>query len=356
MIIQNKYHMTVDQNRRIAKQNLTRLVYTNSRFEGLTTTLPQTQTIIDGLGVDGVSIDDINTIVQLKRGWQYIINDPEPLTFDKMKSINKIVALHDAYEPGAIRTGSSQVVLMSDDTYTPEIPSESKEKEYFEDLMNKDTSATDKAITLMYHNMRNQIFWDGNKRSATLAANKIMIDNGVGLINIPLNKWGKWNELISNYYRTNEIEKIKEWTYENGIQGIDLNKKREKNYQSEAKEIYENTISTKEEIRSTKNTSTLDKADMQLNRVYARKFLKENHFALNKENIQQVSQNIAQNRANNKKQNRDSSVEAAYRIEKEKLSDPATRSNYQKKYKKSSKTNETRKIDSPLIQNNDLSR
>ena len=87
-----------------------------------------------------------------------------------------------------------------------------------------------------------------------------------------------------------------------------------------------------------------------------RKFLKENHFALNKENIQQVSQNIAQNRANNKKQNRDSSVEAAYRIEKEKLSDPATRSNYQKKYKKSSKTNETRKIDSPLIQNNDLSR
>ncbi|WP_289460984.1 Fic family protein, partial [Lactobacillus intestinalis] len=147
------------------------------------------------------------------------------------------VALYDAFEPGTIRTGSSQVVLMSDDTYTPEIPSESKEKEYFEDLMNKDRSATDKAITLMYHNMRNQIFWDGNKRSATLAANKIMIDNGVGLINIPLNKWGKWNELISNYYRTNEIEKIKEWTYENGIQGIDLNKKQEKIYQSEAKEV-----------------------------------------------------------------------------------------------------------------------
>lgn len=66
MILQNKYSLTTDQNRRLAIQNLTRLVYTNSRFEGLTTTLPQTQTIIDGLGVDGVSIDDINTIVQLK--------------------------------------------------------------------------------------------------------------------------------------------------------------------------------------------------------------------------------------------------------------------------------------------------
>lgn len=63
---------------------------------------------------------------------------------------------------------------------------------------------------------------------------------------------------------------------------------------------------------------------MQLNRVYAKNFFKENHFELTKENIQQVSQN----RANNKKQNKDSSVEAAYKIEKEKLSDPATRSNY----------------------------
>lgn len=226
MTLQDKYHMTADQNKRLAKQNLTRLVYTNSRFEGLTTTLPQTQTIIDGLGVDGVSIDDINTIVQLKRGWQYIINDPDPFTFAKMKSINKIVALHDALEPGAIRTGSSQVVLATDATYTPEIPDETKEKEYFEDLMNKDTSTTDKAITLMYHNMRNQIFWDGNKRSATLAANKVMIDGGAGLINVPLDKWGKWNELISDYYRTNEMKKIKEWTYDNGIQGIDLERKR----------------------------------------------------------------------------------------------------------------------------------
>lgn len=226
MTLQDKYHMTANQNKRLAKQNLTRLVYTNSRFEGLTTTLPQTQTIIDGFGVDGVSIDDINTIVQLKRGWQYIINDPEPLTFDKMKSINKIVALHDALEPGEIRTGTSQVILASDNTYTPSIPNEAKEKEYFEELMNKDASTTDKAITLMYHNMRNQIFWDGNKRSATLAANKVMIDGGAGLINVPLDKWGKWNELISVYYRTNEMGKIKEWTYDNGIQGIDLERKR----------------------------------------------------------------------------------------------------------------------------------
>ncbi len=93
----------------------------------------------------------------------------------------------------------------------------------------------------------------------------------------------------------------------------------------------------KDNLHTQNDEKVLSKADEQLNRVYARKFLKENNFALSKENIQQVYQNIAKNRANNKKQNRDSSVEAAYKIEKEKLSDPATRSNYQKSSKKHTK-------------------
>lgn len=222
MVLKDKYCMSSEQNRRFAKQNLTKLVYTNSRFEGLSTTLPQTQTIIDGLGVDGVSIDDINTIVQLKRGWQYIINDKEALTFDKMKNINKIVALFDSFEPGSIISGNSQVILDSKDTYIPVNPDEENEKSFFTSLMAKNISTTDKALTLMYHNMRAQIFWDGNKRSATLAANKIMIDGGAGLINVPLDKWGTWNELISDYYRSGEDTQIKQWTYENGIQGLNL--------------------------------------------------------------------------------------------------------------------------------------
>lgn len=222
MVLKDKYCMSSEQNRRFAKQNLTKLVYTNSRFEGLSTTLPQTQTIIDGLGVDGVSIDDINTIVQLKRGWQYIIKDKEALTFDKMKNINKIVALFDSVEPGSIRSGNSQVILDSKDTYIPVNPDEENEKSFFTSLMAKNISTTDKALTLMYHNMRAQIFWDGNKRSATLAANKIMIDGGAGLINVPLDKWGTWNELISDYYKSGEDTQIKQWTYENGIQGLNL--------------------------------------------------------------------------------------------------------------------------------------
>ena len=55
-------------------------------------------------------------------------------------------------------------------------------------------------MEIMYHEMRQQAFWDGNKRTATLLANKLMIDNGAGLINVPLDKWETWSNLIANFY------------------------------------------------------------------------------------------------------------------------------------------------------------
>ncbi|MFC7113460.1 hypothetical protein [Lactobacillus kullabergensis] len=50
MKYEDKFRLTPEENRRFAKTNLTKLVFTNSRFEGLTITMPQTQTIIDGSG------------------------------------------------------------------------------------------------------------------------------------------------------------------------------------------------------------------------------------------------------------------------------------------------------------------
>lgn len=219
----DKFNLTQEQNWRFAKKNLVRLVFTTSRFEGLNTTLPQTQTIIDGMSAAGVSIDDTNVIVQLKRGWQYVIRENKPLSLNIEQNINLLVARYDSLDPGSFRTGNVTVELgNSNGEWQPPEINLDQERKFFDELMQKDTSITDKAMTLMYHNMINQLFWDGNKRTATLAANKLMIDNGAGLINVPLNKWDKWNELISEFYLTGKMDKLKDWTYENGIQGIEF--------------------------------------------------------------------------------------------------------------------------------------
>ena len=71
--------------------------------------MPQTQTIIDGLGVDCIPINDINIIVQLKRGWQFAINEKKPLDLNFEKRLNAIVARDTAAFQGYLRNGSSGV-------------------------------------------------------------------------------------------------------------------------------------------------------------------------------------------------------------------------------------------------------
>lgn len=220
----DKYNMTSDQNRRFARSNFTNLVHTASRFEGVNTTLPQTQTIIDGMSVKGVSTDDINTIVDLKRAWEYVTESTDPFDMNYIKKLNSIAASHDALVPGEFRDANAEggVNIGSDEQFTPPAFNEEHEQKYFDQLMNSDKSTTDKALTLMYHNMRGQLFWDGNKRTSMLAANKIMIDGGAGLINVPLNQWEDWNKKITDYYKSGDMKEIKNWTYGTGIQGIDM--------------------------------------------------------------------------------------------------------------------------------------
>ena len=77
----------------------------------------------------------------------------------------------------------------------------------------------------MLYGMRNQLFWDGNKRTSTIAANKIMIQNGKGIIKIPDNKLVEFNILLSEFYSTNNMDTVKQFIYENCIDGIVLKKK-----------------------------------------------------------------------------------------------------------------------------------
>ncbi|MCH4172379.1 MAG: Fic family protein [Lactobacillus sp.] len=222
----DQYQFTPEENKRFARSNFTKLVHTSARFEGVTTTLPQTQTIMDGMSVAGVPVADVLTIVNLKRGWQLITSQTQSLSLDLEKKINAVVAAEDSLDPGQLRTGSGGVDLGAGDYFEPPAVSEKDEAIFLQNLLaDAQKTTTDKALTVLYHNMRQQIFWDGNKRTATLAANKVMIDGGAGLINVPLTKWAEWNELIRDFYQTGDMTTIKQWTYVQGIQGISVRAK-----------------------------------------------------------------------------------------------------------------------------------
>lgn len=73
----------------------------------------------------------------------------------------------------------------------------------------------------MYCAMRGQFFYDGNKRTAIISANYMFLKKGRGILVIHENDLETWNELLTEFYETNNDEAIIKWTHENCIFGID---------------------------------------------------------------------------------------------------------------------------------------
>ena len=85
----------------------------------------------------------------------------------------------------------------------------------------KNNNTTDRALTTMLQIMRKQMFKDGNKRVATMICNKILIQNGNGIMSVPVELDGKFKELLVKYYETNDMNEIKQWVYDNCLDGVE---------------------------------------------------------------------------------------------------------------------------------------
>ena len=107
--------------------------------------------------------------------------------------------------------------------WKPAFPIESQIKEELDLLLNQpEKTKTEIALEIMLWIMRRQMFIDGNKRVAMLFANKIMIDNGCGIITISQENQPTFYEKLIKYYETNDMTDIKEWLYDTSIDGIVL--------------------------------------------------------------------------------------------------------------------------------------
>jgi prophage maintenance system killer protein len=101
------------------------------------------------------------------------------------------------------------------------MPIESQIKEEIADVLEIE-EPTERAITHMLSLMRKQMFLDGNKRTSMLAANQIMIANGCGIISIPIEHQPEFTRMLVGFYESGNMEEIKTFVYENGIDGIDF--------------------------------------------------------------------------------------------------------------------------------------
>lgn len=191
-----------------ARANMKSNIYDQAVLEGVATTFPQTEEILENGTVSGMTADDVQKILNLKHAWEFIL-DKDVIQAESnyylLCHIAKLVNEGFFYDGGRIR---GVPVTIGGTKYVPPIPQELQVKECIDKIINSNKEKIDIAIELCMYCMRTQIFIDGNKRASVIFANHYMIAHGLGLIVIPEAQVPEFKKKLVKYYEKSDIKEV----------------------------------------------------------------------------------------------------------------------------------------------------
>lgn len=198
----------VMQNLDFARTNMKSNIYDQAVLEGVATSFPQTEDIIENGQVNGVSATDVQKILNLKHAWEFILDKDviqSESNYYMLCHIAKLVNEGFFYDGGRIR---GIPVKIGGTSYVPPLPIESVVIEKIDEIRMQEKESIDIAIELCLYCMKTQVFKDGNKRASVIFANHYLIAKGNGFIVIPEKDVPEFKKLLVEYYEGEKIEVI----------------------------------------------------------------------------------------------------------------------------------------------------
>ncbi len=212
----------------LAKKYMVESIYRSANVEGIGVTFPETQAICDGMSVSGHTVDDINAVNDLKKAWQWLFDNIDAeIGIDTLCSLNRIAGRFTVDNAGSVRDMYDtpiRVPLRDGNDYYPELPPSKEELDAQIKAITEEKSL-DKALDLFCWICKKQIFNDGNKRTATLMANMFMIQNGLGVLSVPINKIVDFYDALTDFYSDETKKKeLKKFLQKHCITGNEHNR------------------------------------------------------------------------------------------------------------------------------------
>lgn len=194
----------------LAKKQLSIFVCDSVNLEGIPMTLPEIQTLMDGVTVGGHKLSDQQIALNQIEAWKALFLSLETDSFrfakDFVCQLHAIAAKDEALEWGHFRT--SGVTIAGTISYTPPV-AEKLDGIFSElvDALQKIDDPIDRGIHVFLTMARTQFFFDVNKRLGRLMMNGILLENGAAAINVPAKRQLEFNTLMLKFYETgNQIE------------------------------------------------------------------------------------------------------------------------------------------------------
>lgn len=180
----------------LAKRSLVDSIYTSCKVEGLSTTFPDTQNILDNAPVT-TTADVVVFTLNMRDAWRFLLDNLDyPINLMYIRELNKICGNRLIYGSGELRTSN---VRIGGSSYIPQIPTQEEVIRKLNEL-NTTTDPVERAVKTFCYLAKAQLFIDGNKRLAQLVANKILISEGIGILQI--NDADRFKQILVDYYES----------------------------------------------------------------------------------------------------------------------------------------------------------
>ena len=191
-----------------ARANMKMNIYDQAVLEGVATSFPQTEEIIDNGKIYGVTATDVQKILNLKHAWEFILDRDVIASrsdYYMLSHIARVVNEGFFAEGGRIR---GVPVTIGGSSYVPPLPNELDIKEKIREIIEESDEVINTAIKLCLYCMKTQIFLDGNKRASVIFANHYLISHGGGFLVIPEKEVPEFKRLLVKYYEGEDITLI----------------------------------------------------------------------------------------------------------------------------------------------------
>lgn len=188
----------------MAKRLLVDSIWKSANLEGLGTTFPKTEAILANVPTN-TKTEEVLFVINMKRAWQFLLDN---LDYNNcialLREYNKIVGELLFSYAGKIRTIPVQIGGTS---WEPEIPHTGIIIEKIQEIEQIENIEL-KALKYFCYVARTQMFIDGNKRVAQLMANKVLIENNIGIFQIPIEKLEEFKGMLIEFYESGDDEEI----------------------------------------------------------------------------------------------------------------------------------------------------
>ena len=150
-----------DTAKEMAKRLIIDSIWKSANLEGLGTTYPKTYAILANAPTN-TRAEEVIFIINMKEAWQFLL--------DNLDCPNNVI------------------------------------NNTFDDIINKLNqidNPEEKALQFFCFVAKSKIFINGNRRVAQLIANKILIENNIGIFQVPIDNLETFRDLLINLYKTN---------------------------------------------------------------------------------------------------------------------------------------------------------